>query len=104
MNAMDLIELAISGVFPNRAKLADELGLSEILSDDSMRELAIAEKAKDRPQGRSRKERRAAAREAKLPDSRKCPICEQIKLDSRQWVVKNVASPICLGCFRKGFV
>lgn len=53
-----------------------------------------------REQGRPLKERRAARREKMLPKDRVCPVCRNVFIKSRQWVVRNgIAS--CITCDRQ---
>jgi len=54
----------------------------------------------DAPEHKSRKERRRKIRNYDLPKDRRCPDCGQIKLKSRQWVIKD-GIVTCLGCWRK---
>lgn len=60
-----------------------------------------AERARKRPYEKryaSKKERRAAQRARSLPADRRCPLCKEVKLKSRQW-----ADGICLSCHRRGY-
>ena len=48
----------------------------------------------------NRKELRRAQRLALLPRDRRCPICKEIKLNSRRWVIKD-GLVLCLTCHRE---
>jgi hypothetical protein len=51
-------------------------------------------------EGRPRSERRAEAREQLLPKDRTCPLCLEVKLRSRQWVVTDEGAR-CKSCHMK---
>ena len=57
----------------------------------------------ERKAGRPRAERRQENREADLPQDRRCPICGNLKLKSKQWVVgyHDLHHAICLSCKRR---
>lgn len=54
-----------------------------------------------RAEGRPRSERRAIAREKKIPKDRRCPRCGEVVLKSRSWVISSDNEAICLACHRK---
>lgn len=58
------------------------------------------ETVRGRRPSRPRKERREAQREAVIPKSRICPLCDKLKLRSKQWVSLGTGA-VCLSCFRK---
>ena len=55
--------------------------LKKLLEDDDYSD--------ERQEGKPRRERRLAARLRALPVDRKCQHCRQIKLKSRQWVIRD---------------
>lgn len=61
------------------------------------------EKRRAQTEGKSKSQRRAEARLARLPKDLVCPACERRVLKSRQWVLdKDLQhTAICLSCYRK---
>lgn len=54
--------------------------------------------------GESRRARRAIARNSSLPDPRVCPVCDEPKPNSRQWVVIEMpdgSRAMCRSCFAR---
>jgi len=49
---------------------------------------------------RTKKERRAAQREARLPKNRVCPKCTRVVVESRRWVVKDDVV-VCRSCWKR---
>ena len=49
----------------------------------------------------SRAERRHVARQLLLPPDRVCPLCGEVKIKSKQWVVLPSSGLMCLSCWRK---
>lgn len=66
-----------------------------------MRDLKRTLELADKPvrEGRPRRVRRAENRSGELPRDRKCPVCKELKLKSRQWVVKH-GIVCCVSCYR----
>jgi len=61
----------------------------------------IESQRRDLPEGRSRAERRAEARELALPADRRCPECEKVIIASRRWVIdRETGYACCLKCHR----
>lgn len=62
-------------------------------------DIAARERAARREgSGLSRAERKRIARQALLPKDRICPVCNTVKLNTRQWVI-TVDETICKSCF-----
>jgi len=66
---------------------------------DLKRNLRAAE-ISERPEGRSRAERRRENRDEKIPEPRICPECKEPKPRSRQWTIYGPLA-VCLSCWRK---
>lgn len=57
------------------------------------------EKREPKPESEKRKKRRYRQRRAAIPQDRTCPECNEVKINSRQWVVTE-AFAVCLSCYR----
>lgn len=62
--------------------------------------LKRAERELHRRVGTPRQDRRAVAREAVLPEDRKCPTCSRIVLKSRSWVAFAPHAPDVVECLK----
>lgn len=98
-------------------KKRSDAGKKRLFYDSSRRKELAALRALKRSKDelprlkRTRAERQAMRRHAVIPKDRTCPVCREIKLKSRQWVVlkdgivideerPTKINAVCLKCYR----